>query len=437
MEEPREMIAPPQDVCRIAQDLIRFDTTNYGSGRSEGEGECAEYVRSMLEDVGLSCQLFEAEPNRTNLVARWEGRDRSLPGLMLHGHLDVVPADASRWSVDPFQGVIKDGMLWGRGAVDMKDMDAMIIASVQSMIRDGEQPNRDVVLTFFADEEAGCERGSVWMVNNHPEAFAGVQEAISEVGGYSIDIRGTRAYLIQTGEKGVLWLRLRARGRAGHASQINTESAITSLAEAVVRLGNTVWPVSLTETTSQLLERVRQIGGLPDDLSAMEVAEATGVGARFITASLQNVGNVTMVNAGYKENVVPESADALIDVRFLPGQRELVLHRVRELAGDDIDVDIEMDLIALETSFDGPLVDAMERSLNKLDPDAEVLPYLLPAGTDNKALSRLGIRGFGFAPLKLPSDLDFPALFHGVDERVPLDALRFGQAVLTDLIRSY
>lgn len=425
------------EVVKIARDLIRFDTTNYGAGRSQGENEAAEYVRALLEEVGLACKLFEPEPGRTTVVARWPGVDPTLPALMLHGHLDVVPAESSDWSVDPFGGVIKDGMLWGRGAVDMKDMNAMIIAAVRQMIRGGEQPRRDVVLAFFADEEAVSVLGSVWMVDNHPEVFAGVRDAISEVGGYSVDINGRRAYLVQTGEKGLLWLRLHATGTAGHGSQINDDNALVTLAEAVARIGRAPWPVSVTETSEALLAGIRDLAGLSADTAPLSVATAAGYGARFIAPGLRNVANVTLLDGGYKENVVPGHASALIDVRYLPGQRESVLETIAELAGPGIRIDIETDMPAVETPFEGPLVTAMIQSLGRLDPQAAVLPYLMPAGTDNKPLSRLGIRGFGFAPLRLPADLDFPSLFHGVDERVPLDALRFGQDVLTDLLRTH
>jgi acetylornithine deacetylase/succinyl-diaminopimelate desuccinylase-like protein len=425
------------EVVQIAQTLIRFNTTNYGGGRSEGEHEAALYVKGLLEEVGLECQLFEPEPGRTNVVARWKGEDSSLPAWMIHGHLDVVPADPRLWSVDPFAGEIRDGMLWGRGAVDMKDMDAMILASVREIAGAGGRPPRDIVLAFFADEEAGCDLGSIWLVDNHPELFEGVTHAISEVGGYSVDISGKRAYLIQTEEKGLLWVRLRAKGRAGHGSIINNDNAITKVARAVVSLGDAEWPVSLTTGTADLLERVRELTASAPDATPRDLAGLTGAGSAWVTSSLQNVGNVTLLNAGYKENVVPEEATALIDVRILPGQREEVLARLQELVGPDIELTVEKDLISLQTEFGGPMIDAMIASLGRLDPEASALPYMLPGGTDNKALSRLGIKGYGFVPLKLPADFNFPGMFHGVDERVPLDALIFGQTVLTDLIRTY
>ncbi|WP_415394541.1 M20/M25/M40 family metallo-hydrolase (plasmid) [Rhodococcus globerulus] len=425
------------EVCEIARDLIRFDTSNYGNGHAKGERKAAEYVCALLEEVGLHPQIFEAEPGRTNVIARWQGRDPTAPALLLHGHLDVVPADASEWTVDPFAGIVKDGMLWGRGAVDMKDMNAMILATVRSMMRAGEQPNRDVVLAFFADEEAGSDLGARWMVEQHPEVFTGVSAAISEVGGFSVDIRGRNVYLVQTAEKGLMWLRLRAKGKAGHASQVHTYNPLIALAEAVVRLDNAKWPIMMTRTTTELDAKLREIGSFQASVSAMDVARSTGACAAFVTAGLHNLLNVTMFNAGYKQNVVPDSANALVDVRFLPGQRDHVLAKVHELIGPDIEVEIETELVALETEFPGPLFDAISATIDKCDPVGEVVPYMTPAGTDNKALAQLGISGLGFVPLRLPADFDFPAMFHGVDERVPLDALVFGQEVLTELLRAY
>ncbi|MCS5713105.1 M20/M25/M40 family metallo-hydrolase [Herbiconiux sp. CPCC 205716] len=422
----------------IARDLIRFDTSNFGEGRSHGETEAAEYLAAHLERLGLTVQSFDAAPRRTSIVTRVEGRDRSKPALVVHGHTDVVPAIAADWSVDPFGGVVKDGMLWGRGAVDMKNMDAMIVTALDRILGSGRQPERDLVVAFFADEEAGGVLGSGYLVREHPELFAGATEAISEVGGYSIDLDGKRAYLVQTGEKALIWMTLVARGTAGHGSQVNGENAVTRLARAVAAIGGREWPLHLTATTRQLLDRVAELlGSRAQNLSPDEIAIATGTASRFISATLRTTANPTGLTAGYKHNVIPDRAEAMIDVRVLPGEEDAVLAEIQELVGPDIEILISHRDIGLETSFDGELVDAMVGSLQRHDPGAEVLPYLLSGGTDNKALSLLGIRGFGFAPLQLPASLDFPAMFHGVDERVPLDALGFGADVLTDLLLRY
>ncbi|HWD62779.1 MAG TPA: M20/M25/M40 family metallo-hydrolase [Humibacter sp.] len=427
-----------EETAQIARDLIRMDTTNWGAGRSKGETDAAAYVSERLTELGLSPRTYESEPGRTSVVARVSGRDSSKPALVVHGHLDVVPADPADWTFDPFAGEIRDGLLWGRGAVDMKNMDAMILTALGDILRAGEAPERDLVIAFFADEEDGGLLGSHFMVDRHPEVFEGATEAISEVGGYSVDIAGKRAYLLQTGEKSLVWIRLIARGRAAHGSRLVRDNAVTKLAEAVVAIGNHEWPIRLTDTTTQLVDELAALLGVdPVALGPDEVVLRSGTASGFIQATLRTTSNPTLLKAGYKHNVVPERAEALVDIRTLAGEEDVALARVRELLDDDIEIEIVHRDIGLETSFSGPLVDAMTGALLSHDPEASVLPYLLSGGTDNKALSRLGITGYGFAPLKLPADTDFPAMFHGVDERVPLDSLVFGRAALRDLLATY
>ena len=422
----------------IARDLIRFDTSNYGDGKAEPEREAAEYVAARLRDLGLEPELIDSDPGRTSVVARVAGEDRERGALVVHGHLDVVPAIADNWSVDPFGGVVKDGMLWGRGAVDMKNMDAMIVTALQDILGDGRQPKRDLVIAFFADEEAGGVRGSHHLVTQHPELFAGATEAISEVGGYSVTINDQRAYLLQTGEKALVWIKLIARGTASHGSRVMHNNAVTKLAEAVAKVGRREWPVHLTDTTEQLIGELARILGVdPQRVGPEEIVLATGSASGFIQGTLRTTTNPTLLKAGYKHNVIPDQAEALVDIRTLAGEEDAVLAEVRELVGPDIEVVVMHRDIGLENPFQGALVDAMVASLGTHDPGIPVLPYLLSGGTDNKALSLLGITGYGFAPLKLPAGLDFPGMFHGVDERVPLDALVFGRRVLGDLLSNY
>jgi acetylornithine deacetylase/succinyl-diaminopimelate desuccinylase-like protein len=424
------------EVVRIARDLIRFDTTNWGGGRAEGEREAAEYVGAYLAALGLEPEYYEPIPRRTNVMARVRGRNPDKPALVLHGHLDVVPAMAADWSVDPFAGEIRDGMLWGRGAVDMKDMDAMILTSVADILRAGEQPERDLILVFFADEENGGIEGSQLVVANRPEWFAGATQAISEVGGYSIAVGDRRAYLLQVGEKALIWIRLRARGRAGHGSRVHPDNAVTRLAEAVAALGRTEWPVRLTATTEAMLAGLAELAG-SEETDPDALAVSTGPAEGFLRSTLRTTTNPTGLTAGYKHNVIPDAAEALIDVRTLPGTEDEALADIQRIVGDDIEVEIVVRDIGLEVPFDGDLVDAMVAALGRADPGVPVIPYLMGGGTDNKALAALGIEGYGFAPLRLPADLDFTGMFHGVDERVPLDALEFGRRVLTDLLRTY
>ncbi|MEE2814530.1 MAG: M20/M25/M40 family metallo-hydrolase [Actinomycetota bacterium] len=423
------------EVVRIARDLIRIDTSNFGGGRANGEREAAEYVGAYLQELGLEPEYYEPIERRTNVMARVPGRDPKRPALVVHGHLDVVPAVAADWSVDPFEGVVRDGMLWGRGAVDMKNMNAMILTAVGDMLRAGEQPERDLILTFFADEENGGVEGSALVVKDRPDWFAGATEAISEVGGYSITVDDRRVYLLQVGEKAMLWLRLVAKGRAGHGSRYHDDNAVTRLAEAVAAIGRTRWPIRLTPTTRALLDGLSDVTGRSsDDPDAL--AAAAGPAEAFLRSTFRTTTNPTALTAGYKHNVIPETAEALIDVRVIPGTEDDVLAELQRIAGDDIEIQTVVRDIGMETAFEGDLVEAMVAALGRHDPGVPVIPYLLGAGTDNKALASLGITGYGFAPLRLPADLDFTGMFHGVDERVPVESLVFGQRVLADLLRS-
>jgi acetylornithine deacetylase/succinyl-diaminopimelate desuccinylase-like protein len=435
-----DSLTPEAEVVRICRDLIRIDSSNYGDGSGPGERACAEYVMGELTDVGLDPRYVESAPGRGNVLVRVEGSDRGRPGLAVHGHLDVVPADAADWQVDPFGAEMRDGCLWGRGAIDMKDMDAMILANIRHLARSGVKPPRDLVFCFFADEEAGGVLGSHWVVDNHPEVFDGVSEAISEVGGFSVTVPAkgtgapTRAYLLQTAEKGMAWLRLTAHGRAGHGSVPNDENAIVRLAGAIGRIDAHVWPREFIGSVRQLLDGLSEITGTCyDDGSPEQILAHLGGARGFVLGTLQDTATLTMLQAGYKHNVIPQSAAASLDCRFLPGHEEDLMATIRELAGEYVAVEVLHRDIALDFPFSGDLVEKMKRSLLAEDPGASILPYCLSGGTDNKALSTLGITGYGFAPLRLPADLDFVPMFHGIDERVPVESLEFGARVLQRL----
>jgi acetylornithine deacetylase/succinyl-diaminopimelate desuccinylase-like protein len=429
---PSAQTSGQNEVVELARDLIRIDSSTYGDGSGPGERDAAEYVAGKLAEVGLEPDVFESADRRTSVVVRWEGEDRSRPGLLVHGHLDVVPAEASDWTHHPFAGEIADDCLWGRGAVDMKDMDAMTLALVRDWRRQGRKPPRDVVLAFLADEEAGGKYGAHWLVDNQPQLFEGVTEAISEVGGFSFTLPGgERAYLIETAQKGIQWLRLVAKGRAGHGSMVADDNAIVTIAEAVARIGRYEWPIRMTDTVQRFLEEMTEALGIEFDPMDPEPALAKlGTLSRIVGATLRNSANPTMLKGGYKHNVIPQTAEAFIDCRFLPGFEDELLSTIDELIGPDVTREAMVQDIALETSFDGPLVEAMVGALQAEDPGSRAIPYCLSGGTDNKSFQLLGIRGFGFAPLRLPAELDFTGMFHGIDERVPVDSLKFGVRVL-------
>jgi acetylornithine deacetylase/succinyl-diaminopimelate desuccinylase-like protein len=432
--------SPVDEVVDLVSTLIRFDTSNTGEpDTTKGEADCAQWVATQLEDVGYETTYIEAgAPRRGNLFARLPGADPSRGALLIHGHLDVVPAEVADWSVHPFSGAVEDGYVWGRGAVDMKDMVGMTLAVARHFKRIGIVPPRDLVFGFISDEEAGGKYGSQWLVDNRPDLFDGVTEAIGEVGGFSLTVPRRdggerRLYLVETAEKSMIWMRLTARGYAGHGSMIHDHNAVTAVAEAAAKLGRHEFPTVVADAVAEFLTAVGEETGYTFDVDSPDLDGAIGkLGpiARIVRATLRDTANPTMLKAGYKANVIPATAEAVVDCRILPGRQAAFEREVDELIGPDVTREWIVDLPSYETTFDGDLVDAMNSAMLAVDPDARIVPYMLSGGTDAKAFARLGIRCFGFAPLRLPPDLDFAALFHGVDERVPVDALEFGTRVL-------
>ncbi|BCI82434.1 hypothetical protein MTY66_40590 [Mycolicibacterium sp. TY66] len=431
--------APEDEVVELVSSLIRFDTSNTGEPETtKGEAECARWVAAQLEEVGYETEYVETAPGRGNVFTRLPGADPNRGALLIHGHLDVVPAEPADWSVHPFSGAVKDGYVWGRGAVDMKDMCGMMIAVARHLKRNNIVPPRELVFAFVSDEEHGGTYGCQWLVDHRPDLFDGITEAIGEVGGFSLTVPTKeggerRLYLIETAEKGLSWMRLTARGRAGHGSMVHDDNAVTEIAEAVAKLGRHQFPLVLSESVEQFLTAVSEETGYDLDPTSPDlegsIAKLGGI-ARIVGATLRDTANPTMLKAGYKANVIPATAEAMVDCRVLPGRKEAFERELDALLGPNITRTWERDLPSVETTFDGDLVDAMNAAILAVDPDARTVPYMMSGGTDAKAFVRLGIRCFGFAPLRLPPELDFAALFHGVDERVPVDALQFGAKVL-------
>lgn len=428
-----EPMTASDEVVELCRELIRIDSTNYGDGSGPGEREAAEYVVARLSEVGLQPEILESGPRRSNVVLRLPGQDPSRgDALLLHGHLDVVPADPKQWRYDPWSAELSDGCVWGRGAVDMKDMDAMILAVVRNRVHQNRLPDRPVVVCFTADEEAGSLMGAHWLVDTHPHLFAGCTEAVGEVGGFSVTLpTGRRTYLVQTAEKGIAWLTVQAEGTEGHGSLPHPDNAVAELARAMSRVADHEWPTMLTPTIDALFGMVAEkTGARLDADDAAGLRDVLGSIGRIVRATTRNTANPTVLRAGQKTNQVPRVAQGQIDGRFLPGQREEFLDTIDALLGERVHrIDSHVDA-AIEAPFAGRTVEAMTTSLSELDPGCAVAPYMLFGGTDAKAFARLGIHGYGFSPLRLPADLDFPALFHGVDERVPVDSLRFGAAAL-------
>ncbi len=427
------------EVVEIVRDLIKIETSNYGDDSGPGEALAAEYVEAKLTEVGITANRYQTTSSkRQGVNARIPGKNPDRPALLLHGHLDVVPAQAKDWTFDPFAAEIHDGMIWGRGAVDMKDGDGILLAMVRAWARNGVQPDRDIILDFLPDEEAGSDHGSVWLVKNHPEWYTDATEAVGEVGGFSLTLRDdVRLYLVQTAEKGIRWMKLRAEGTAGHGSFLNNDNAVTRLAEAVAAVGNHKFDIALTPTVRDFIKAVNDALGM--ELSAdnpEELLAQLGPIARIIGATLSNTANPTMLNAGYKHNVIPGTAEAMVDGRFLPGFEDELIKDIENLLPPGVVREDVVNGIALEAPFEGPLVEAMSAAIRAEDPMGTPVPYTVSGGTDAKAFSTLGIKCYGFLPLLLPPELDFSAMFHGVDERVPITGLEFGVKVMDRFVRS-
>ena len=439
-----------EEATRFAADLIRIDTTNRGGGDAR-ERPAAEYVAARLAEAGLEPVLLESAPGRANVVARVTGTGAG-PGtgaregaLLLHGHLDVVPADPAAWSVHPFAGEIRDGVLWGRGAVDMKNADAVLLAVVRQWARSGRRPRSDLVLAFTADEEDTAEFGARWLVERHPELFEGCTEAVGESGAFTFHAApGQRLYPIASAERGTAWLKLTARGRAGHGAKPNEANAVIRLAEAIVRIGAYRWPVRLIPTVRAAVEAIAASAGiqLPDGaltgaLTAEQLLARLGPAGALVAGTVRNSANPTMLQAGYKINVIPGEAVGYVDGRVLPGYEDEFRSALDELiTGDGADVTWEYAHaeIPLEAPLDAPVMASMAQALLAEDPGSTIVPYCMSGGTDAKQFSRLGMTCYGFTPLVLPEGYDYYAMFHGTDERIPLSALDSGVRIMDQFL---
>jgi acetylornithine deacetylase/succinyl-diaminopimelate desuccinylase-like protein len=430
--------AAEEEAVRFTSDLIRIDTTNRGGGDCR-ERPAAEYVAERLADAGLDPLLLESAPGRANVVARIEGTDKTAAALLVHGHLDVVPAEPAAWARDPFSGEISGGMLHGRGAVDMKNADAVLVAVARQLALAGQRPRRDVVLAFTADEEDTGEYGAGWLVARHPELFDGCTEAVGESGGFTFHTgNGRRLYPIASAERGTAWLKLTARGKAGHGSKPNPDNAVAKLAAAVSRIAAYEWPVRLIPTVRAALAAIADAVGceLPSGLAEAGNGPAEGLltklgpAAALVAGTIRNSANPTMLAAGYKVNVIPAEATACVDGRVLPGHDAEFVATMDELTGPGVTWEYLHREVPLEAALDAPLVAAMTQALLAEDPGGTCVPYCMSGGTDAKQFSRLGLAGYGFTPLLLPPDFSYYEMFHGVDERVPVTALHFAVRVM-------
>lgn len=432
-----EMCDHAVDLC---QRLLRIDTTNPPGN----ERPAAEMLATELAAAGLEPRILESAPGRANVVARHAGTGAK-PPLLLTAHLDVVEADPSQWRYPPFSGVKAEGCLWGRGAIDMKNHAAMSIALLTRLAREGIKLDRDVIFAGVADEEAGCEFGSGWLCDEHPELVR-AEYAIGEGGGFNLHLGGRRFFTVQVAEKGFCWVRARVRGEPGHGSMPRSDSAVFKLAAGIARLAKGL-PPHRTRVVSEFLAGVAsaQPAALRPLLGALTNATVmtrltrllpdASVG-RALGAMLANTASPTVVRAGAKTNVIPGVAEVEIDGRTLPGQTDAAfLEELGAVLGPEFELEVIRSLPPVETEpVSSPLYDQILTVLAEREPDAVAVPYMIPGFTDAKSFTRLGARWYGFAPVRLPPGMRFADMFHGHNERIPIDGLRWGTEVLTDVV---
>ncbi len=425
------------DLC---QRLLRIDTTNPPGN----ELEAAELLATELSEAGLVPRVLQSAPKRGNVVVRHAGTGAK-PPLLLTAHLDVVEADASKWEHPPFSGTIADGCLWGRGALDMKNHAAMSVALLCRLARDKRVLDRDLIFAGVADEECGCEYGSGWLCDEHPDLVR-AEYAVGEGGGFNIFLGGKRFITVQVAEKGFCAVKARVRGEPGHGSMPREDSAIIRLSEALARLGKQGLPPHQTRVVGVFLDAI--IGAQPAALRPLLGAARDprllsrlvallpdkGV-ARGMLAMLSNTASPTVLRAGSKINVIPALAEAEIDCRTLPGQKdEDLLRELAAVLGDGVELEVLRSVPPTETELASPLYDAICATLAEQDPDATVAPYLVPGFTDAKSFTRLGTRWYGFSPVKMPKSMRFAEMYHGRNERIPIDGLRWGTGVLSEVV---
>lgn len=426
--------------------LLRLDTTNPPGSETAAAELCA---RALGED-GLDARLLARDPARANVVSRLRG-DGSLPPLLLNAHLDVVPAEAEKWRRPPFAGELHEGWIWGRGAVDMKHMAALSVMVLRLLAREGVRLRRDVIFCGSADEEAGSQHGALWLVEQHPEAVRAAF-GLGEAGGFFLHLGGQVFVPVQVAQKGVCWMTMRARGEPGHGSIPRPQSAIARLARAVDRLASTRLPPHATPPLRRFVAGLR--AGVKGPLKAalpLLASETTGPSllrlagdtgfARAFSALLSNTASPTVLRAGGKINVHPSVAECLVDGRTLPGQtRESFLREVRAVVGEDVELDVDPTAVQEPVVFSSetPLFEEIVRTVAELAPGAHVVPYLVSGFTDAYAFQKLGTVFYGFSPLKLPKDgPPFAEMFHGHDERVPVDGFLWGLRALHRLVRGF
>ncbi|MCG8424458.1 MAG: M20/M25/M40 family metallo-hydrolase [Proteobacteria bacterium] len=434
------------DAQEMCQALLRIDTTNPPGN----ERPAAEYVAGRLREVGYQPTILEPAPQRANVVCRYRGSGEAEP-LLLATHLDVVEAHEQFWNYPPFSGIIAEDCLWGRGAIDMKNMVAMSAAVMRRLASERVELCRDVIFAAVADEEAGCDHGSRYLVEEHPELVR-AEYALGEAGGFSLHLAGSPFYPIQVAEKGICWIRATVRGEPGHGSIPRSDSALVTLARAAAKLGRAQFPVHETRQVKDFLHQVAarqpafaqpllRVLSHPMLLPRMLKLLPDQAVRRSFSAILSNTASPTVFRAGSKINVIPELAELHIDGRILPGQsEESFLAELRHIIGSDLDIEVMKSLPPVVTEpIESPLLDTIRRQIAQREPQATVVPHLIPGFTDAKYFTKLGARWYGFSPVKieLGSGIRFTDMFHGHNERIPIAGLHWGAELLYDVVTEF
>ena len=430
------------DVVELLRDLIRFDTTNPPGN----EGACIAYVKQLLDDAGVESRVFARDDARPNLIARLPAAGDA-PPLLLYGHVDVVQTAGQRWTHPPFGAELVDGVVWGRGALDMKGGVAMLVDAFLRAARGELKPRGDLILAVLSDEENGGDFGAKYLVEEHADLFEGVRHSLGEFGGATVHLGGKRFYPIQVAEKQICWLRGRVRGPGGHGAIGVRGSALAKLGKILQTLDKRSLPVHVTPVTRAWLEGMAAELPRPQALllrSLLEprLAEATlrvvhVEQLRLIERALRNTVSVTIVHAGSKINVIPAEVELELDGRTLPGfGPDDLIREVHDLVGPEL----ELELVrhdATPAEPDLTWLEGLGAILRELDPGAIPVPMLQVGVTDGRFFSRIGIQTYGFLPLELPAGFEFTKLIHAADERVPAAAVRFGAEAVGRAVERY
>jgi acetylornithine deacetylase/succinyl-diaminopimelate desuccinylase-like protein len=427
-------------VTELLQELIRFDTTNPPGD----EAACVEFIRAQLEAAGCETELYAKEPSRPNLLARIGGG--AAPPLLLQGHVDVVTTAGQAWTHPPFEGRLADGAVWGRGALDMKAGVAMLVDGFLRAKRENVALPGDLVLLVLSDEENGGDLGARFLVEEHPELFAGMRYALGEFGGFTLHAGGRRFYPIQVAEKQICWLKATIRGPGGHGAMINRGGTLARLGKLLSDLDRKRMPVHVTPVVRDSIEAIA--GVLPRARAAVLRSLLTprlndgalrllGTQAAMFEPMLRNTVNATIVRGGSKINVVPSEIELELDGRALPGvSPEQLIAELQTLVGRDV----ELELVRHDAGPAEPdlgLFETLAGVIRELDPEGIPIPLLQIGVTDGRFFSRAGVQTYGFLPMRLPEDFAFAKLIHAADERIPVDALEFGAEAVFRAIQRF